>query len=245
MSERTFSDDEVRDILERAADRQAAADKALVRTRPGMSLAELEQIASEAGISPEHVRAVALQGLDRHHVRSAVPVLTRNAAGEVGLLGERTFPGRVSDEAWGRIVQDLRSTFNVVGQATEFGQTREWLSVSATGGMEPVTVRMEREGEDTRLSMFRGTKQRKGLAYGIPVMFAGAAVVFTILFLLTGEADTWGLPAFLGILGGLGGIVGPVSLRLWTASQTKKFQEVMDRAQLLAAADPGTWEEDE
>ena len=54
---RTYSEREVADIIERAAERQATADR--TDDRPGLTLDEIERIGAEAGLDPAALRAAA------------------------------------------------------------------------------------------------------------------------------------------------------------------------------------------
>ncbi len=230
---RGFSDEEVREILTAAAERQAAADKALVASRPGMSLAELEQIAAEAGIDPAHVRAVALRRGDE----PTTPTVGRNASGEYGIQASRHLPAPVSPETWGRIVSELRSAFGAIGVPSEFGETREWVSAAGSEeGLGSVQVTLEREGEGTRLKLWQSGKQYRSLAYVPTVVFAVAAVAFTLLAVLSPGAfdkGPYALPLLFGGFTAASAIGGPVGLQIWKRNQSKRFQTTMDRIELI------------
>ena len=58
MSERTYSEDEMAALLERAAELQAHTARTNERSA-GLTLTELEAIAEEAGLNPEHLRQAA------------------------------------------------------------------------------------------------------------------------------------------------------------------------------------------
>ena len=119
-SGRRFSDTEVAQIIERASRLQQ--DTLPSDSSAGMSLAELEQIAREAGIDPALVRRAA-SDLDQQ--RNEEPV-SRLAGGPTTLHMERTVEGELVPEAHESIVAEIRRTLGDAGSAAAFGRTLEW-----------------------------------------------------------------------------------------------------------------------
>lgn len=109
---RIFSEKEAGAILKRAAELSGAAGPGPC----GASLAEMERIAAEIGISPEHVRTAAAE---LSEARGSRP------GGVVDL--ERVVRGELSDEAWETIVGELRRTFGDPGTVSQVGSAREWV----------------------------------------------------------------------------------------------------------------------
>ena len=112
MSDRRYSDEEVRRILALAAEAEIAA--AAESDRP-WTLHEVEQIAAEAGLAPQSVAAAA--------VALENPVSSPEPARYFGLpvAVSRAVPlaRHLSDEDWEHLVARLRDTFAAEGRVRE------------------------------------------------------------------------------------------------------------------------------
>lgn len=236
--DRTYSDEEVKEILTAAADRQANAESAMIASRPGMSLVEIEQIAQEAGIDPAHVRAAVL----KRKGRRGTAVQTRGPKGHPVLEAFRHLPTEVTDETWGRIVTELRSSFGVMGAASDYGETREWVSADGATTTDAIQVTLEREGEGSRVRMRRGSKSARELATVLPATLFMVAFVIGLLMVLTGPGDApWGLPVAIAAAGVAGAAVGRPALKSWEGKKALQFDETLDRIELIAGrGDPGS-----
>ncbi|MGV3721581.1 MAG: hypothetical protein ACO1SX_11785 [Actinomycetota bacterium] len=104
-----YSEKQAGAILRRAVERSAAAG---AEGSAGISLAEMERIAAELGIDPQHVRSAAAE------------VSGRSTPGLVDL--EEIVPAELSEEAWDLILLELRRVFRAAGAATAIGRAREW-----------------------------------------------------------------------------------------------------------------------
>ena len=133
---RRFDDQEVSRILERAAELQHREPLAPLESS-GMTLAELEQVASEAGIDPQHVRnaAAALE-------RDAPPP----GLSGTGLLGaplhlelERTVDGEITPGVYEELAETIRNTLSAPGHVSTLGKSFEWHSANPQRGLR-VTI---------------------------------------------------------------------------------------------------------
>ncbi|NNF27565.1 MAG: hypothetical protein HKN73_10130, partial [Gemmatimonadetes bacterium] len=126
MSERRFSDEEVRQIFDRAArsDPQPVGGGGSGAT--GLTLAELQDIGSEAGLSPEAV-AMAAASLTRP-ATSGLSDVERLPLLRLPVGLNRAVPlGRSVDDAeWGWLVMHLREMFRARGQTETSGGFRVW-----------------------------------------------------------------------------------------------------------------------
>jgi hypothetical protein len=133
---RRFDDQEVSRILERAAELQHREPLAPLESS-GMTLAELEQVASEAGIDPQHVRNAAA-ALERD---APTPGLSGT-----GLLGaplrlefERTVDGEITPGAYEELAETIHSTLSAPGHVSTLGKSFEWHSANPQRGLR-VTI---------------------------------------------------------------------------------------------------------
>ncbi len=116
-------------ILRRAAELQASGGVGATGDR-GLTLAEMEAIAREAGIDPALIRRAATEVDHRAAAKSSSFF---GAPLRLGL--ERVVPGEVTDEAWGEMVIDIQGTLGP-GQVSQVGRLRTW-SVLLRGGQAP------------------------------------------------------------------------------------------------------------
>jgi hypothetical protein len=117
---RRYADAETALILRRAAELQGTAPEP--STAP--SLAELEQVAAEAGIEPRYVRQAAAE--------LASPLSPSRTNGILGapesLWLERVVPGEIPASAFDAVVEEIRSALGMAGQATVLGRGFTWTS---------------------------------------------------------------------------------------------------------------------
>jgi hypothetical protein len=128
-SQRTpsFTDEEVRRLLDRAAELQAREPEEPV---PGaLTMGGVEQVAAQVGIPPEHVREAARE-------------LTRRPSGPVPAVGgewrqhrgpkwdrlvsEEVVEGEIPDSAFPRMVEEIQRRLDLVGHASVIGGTLTW-----------------------------------------------------------------------------------------------------------------------
>ena len=114
---RRFNEKEVALIIKRASELQQMESTAESST--GMSLAELEQVAREAGLDPELVRRAAVD-LDTR-VTDQEP--NRWAGAPTALRLERTIEGEVPADEYEPMVLEIQRVLGGVGSASTLGRT--------------------------------------------------------------------------------------------------------------------------
>lgn len=132
---RRYSDSEVARILERAARRQSAGEG----RSGGLTLAELEQAAREAGIDPRLVREAALE-VELHS--GAGP---RFLGGPLVARAERVVPGQLPPAADEALLEEIRHTFGEIGASSRTERALLWSSADPTRhpGRATVEVRSD------------------------------------------------------------------------------------------------------
>ena len=135
MSDRKrYTEDEIAEILEVATSAQETGGS-LSRSgsESGLTLEQIQEIGSEVGIAPERIA-------------SAVQVVeSRKLVGpQKTFLGaprsvSRVFPidRPLTDQEWGRMVADLRQTFDAAGRVTSAGDLRTWTNGNLHVYVEP------------------------------------------------------------------------------------------------------------
>ncbi len=119
-AERRYSDREVARILERASELQEDAPDDAETT--GMSLADLELVAREAGLDPALIRRAAA---DIEHRRIAERSSTFFGS-PTTLRLERTIDGEISVDEYEPIVAEIHRILGEVGHASTLGRTLQW-----------------------------------------------------------------------------------------------------------------------
>ncbi len=122
---RRFDDREVGLIIQRAGELQKT--EVSRRDSGGMSLAELEQVAREAGLDPALVRRAALE-IDA----PPAPKSSLLAGAPTRLLYEVSFDGELSVDEYEPLVAEIRRSVGEPGMVGTLGRTLTW-SAADTG----------------------------------------------------------------------------------------------------------------
>src|SRR5438034_3446482 len=109
MTERQYSDDEVAAIFERASKTEPIG-LAVPAEGKGFTLAALQDIGREVGLSPESI-ALAARSLDQ----AGRPAAQRFLGLPIGVGRTVEFDRPLADADWERLVADLRTTFAARG----------------------------------------------------------------------------------------------------------------------------------
>jgi hypothetical protein len=229
MTERRYSDEEVRRILALAAEAETAAAAEPERR---WTLADVEQIAGDAGMAPHAVAAAAL-ALER---RPADAGSGRAAGRYFGLpvAVARAVPlGRaLSDEDWARLVAQLRATFAAEGRTRVTGARREW----RVGNLR-VTHEPAGNGAVLELRTRKGNA-RAVLQLGVLLLLAALAAA---LIATAGEAGDPGdlrrlaFARLAGLVGALLLVVGVLRLPAWAHERARQFEALAAYARRITA----------
>lgn len=220
--ERRYGEGEVDEIFALAADESADLAAGLGGD-DGLTLAELQEIGEEAGLSPERVAAAAAS-IDAALAVPAVP----DAAGHT----EIELPRAPTDEEWELLVGELRTTFGAPGQVVSRGDAREWRDGDLHVFVEPSAA-----GSRLRMIDQHSPNAAAGL-FGWGVLIVGAVL------LVTGGLDaatfgaTWELllPLLLVVAGG-GSLAGVAwQDRRRTALRDRQMARIAARARELTEA---------
>ncbi len=215
---RTYSEREVSSIIERAVERQQAAERG---GDTGLTLDEIERLGRESGIDPAHLRAAAAE-IDE----SGRTLARQTGQSRTQVYAERWIDAPFATAGWEDAVAHLRTEFGApIGAAfgstagetvQQIGQSFEWSHTSSLGVRTRATV--SPRGDRTRLHLSQivglSSSSVEGVAYGGII-----ALVLGVVSLAVGA----GLSGSLGV----GVITGALVLVLsWIAA-----------APLVAAAD--------
>jgi hypothetical protein len=179
--ERRYGDREVRLILKAAADlqRRAAEDAS---SAGGMSLSELEQVASEAGIDPALIRRAAAD-LD---VPSPRDRPNRFLGSPTEIIVERTTDVPLDPENFDRMLDVVRATTRAVGEVSTVGRQFGWkgrlhdakTDVSISAGEARTTFRVRIALDELAVGHF----MLKGTMFGVGGGLGTAALASSLGF---------------------------------------------------------------
>jgi hypothetical protein len=186
---RRYDEREVGKILERATELQRQ-EPARMAEGGGLSLAELEEIAIEAGIDPQLLRRAAVE-MDTGEIDPSG--WSRLVGEHMTLVYESTIPGELPEGGFENIVSVVQQVAREHGQPSLLGRTLTWQAETASKTRSIQVVVSSRRGEthirvEERLhqlasGLFGGTiagvGAGVGLGVGIPV---GLEVLGSALF---------------------------------------------------------------
>jgi hypothetical protein len=221
MTERRYSEDEVAAIFERAAEAQHTARRQLPPGE-GMTLADLQAIGREVGISPELVSQAA-----RSLERAGRPASRSFLGLPIGVGRTIELNRSLSDEEWEQLVVDLRETFDARGTVRVDGSFRQWTNGNLQALVEPTAT-----GHRVRLQTVKGDA-RALMTGGLGMLGIAAATLFAVA-VGGGLADA-GSVAGIGFLSAVGlGMFGVGALRLprWARLRRRQMEEVTTRLAL-------------
>lgn len=213
MTDRRFNDSEVAAIFERAAEAQHTSPRPLPSAE-GMTLAQLQEIGREVGISPDQV-AQAARAMDR----SGAPTSRHFLGFPVGVGLNIELDRKLTDEEWERFVVDLRETFDARGTLTQQGSLRQWTNGNLQALLEPSAT-----GHRIRLRTVKGDARSLMIA-GLAML--GVAAAAAIAAIVRGAVDDVGMLASLGTLAAMGAglfAVGGLRLPGWPGSAGARWK---------------------
>lgn len=228
MSERQFSEEEVAAIFKQASE---AENLSAVSGGKGMTLAALQEIGREAGMSPEAI-ARAAASLDQTTRPQPQPQTLLGLPIAVGQTIEIDRP--FTDADWESLVADLRTTFNARGVIRQDGRFRQWTNGNLQALVEPTPA-----GFRLRVRTMNGNLRRLTVM-GLAFFGIGAAT-----FVSSAVAGTLGVPgdvAGMGLLGLSGaGMVAFAALQLpgWARQRKAQMQEITSRVSVTGTLPPG------
>jgi hypothetical protein len=220
MTERRYTDEEVAEIFARASETEQATRRQLTSQNEGMTLAQLQQIGSEAGIAPELV-AQAAHTLDQPQ-QPQIPVflgLPIGAARTVRL--ER----RMTEEEWERLVVQAR------GVVRSEGSLRHW-----SNGNLQVLLEPDGDGQRVRFKTLRG-QARPFMMIGLGL--AGVSAATFLAAVLGGQVpltDALERTISMALIGAGMFAAGALPLRRWATLRQTQMDNLAERLAATIAA---------
>ena len=196
---RLYSEKEVSKILERATDPHREGPGRSSGSLGELSLAELEEIALEAGIDPRDLRRAAME-LDSGDL--VISGWARLVGEQLTLVREAIIPGEIPQPGFERVVTAIRQAAGEFGEHSFLGRTLTWqaetsskmrsilLVVAAKDG--ETHIRIEDRLDQFAVTLFSGTLGGVGGGVGFGAGLPLAAALGSLLL---------GIPILLGVFG--------------------------------------------
>lgn len=223
MTERRYSEDEIRRIFGAASDRDGSRARAY-SPADGLTLPELQSIGREVGLDPALV-AEAATALDA--VASRVRRTSLGMPIEVGRMVE--LPAAPTDEQWESLVAELRSTFRARGRVSRHGGLREWWNGNLHACIEA--------GEGRTWLRLGTRKSGAGSlnALGVTGVVTGA-VAFGGMLLSGGLLDAVFVPTMISAAGVGALLANMLRLPPWARTREQQMEHIAARARAIVAA---------
>lgn len=223
MSERRFSHEDVQRVLASAAEADAVLGPGA--EDGGMTLAEVQHIGAEAGISASSI-AVAAAALDRVPRTVGVPRLLWMRTGVAQTV---TLPRPLDDMAWRYLAAYVRETFEAAGREEERPGQHEWRN-----GNLRITLEVIGQGALLQMVTHRGNARALGRVAGW--LFVGSAAIETGTIVAAHGFQIAAAAIFMCAGGAAATAVGMFQLRGWTSRRRAQFNAVADYARHLSAS---------
>ena len=214
-----YSDHEVRLILKEAAELQER-EAGAAGARDGLTLAELEQVASDVGLDPALVRRAAAKVDAKAHAAPAF------AGAPMRVILERALAGELPEAAHERVVDAVRLATGELGTVSIIGRTLTW-GAKSPGVTRQVTV-VSRDGRTTvrvegNLGELAGVVQGVGGAASIVAALIAGGSAFEVASSVP--------VAIAAALAGVGGVwlLGRLGFRAGERSERKEIEALLER----------------
>lgn len=217
MTERRYSEEEVAAIFERATETKPVGQRS-PSTGSGMTLAELQEIGREVGISPDAIVRAA------RSVDLPAPASPRRFFGlPIGVGTSVDLGRRLTEAEWERLVIDLRETFDARGHVRSDGSFRQWTNGNLQALLEPTPT-----GHRLRLRTMKGSARRLMTTGAAALGIAAATFLATTLTGGTNPGSLGGV-GFMAMVGlGMFG-AGALQLPAWARQRLSQMQGIVSR----------------
>ncbi len=217
MAERRYNDKEIAAIFRAAAEQEPQNPQREVARDEGLTLAELQAIGGEVGISSAAV-AQAARAVD---VR--LGPASRTLLGlPIGVSRTVNLNRRLTDEEWERLVVQLREVFNARGRTRSEGSLRQW-----TNGNLQVLLEPTETGHRLRFGTVHGAA-RAAIGAGFGVL--GIAAIVAVSGAIWGTLGDAMSGIALMAAAGVGMIVsGALRLPRWARLRERQMEALAAR----------------
>ncbi len=222
---RRYDDEEVAEIFRLATGARTEGDRKALPLEEGMTLAQIEEIGAEVGISRDEIARAAHSLQRRVEVERSLSFLGAPRSVARTLHIDRA----LTDEEWGMLVSDLRRTFDAKGKVEVEGPLRSWTNSNLQVHVEP-----DGEGYAVRMRTKKGQVSQLALMGSV---FAGVGLM-SAMGLLLGFGDDSVSRAMAFLVAGLSMITwARVTLPGWARTRAEQMEGLAERIPRLMGED--------
>ncbi len=218
MSDKTFTEEQVREIIRKAAEMQKESGKD--NSAPGLSMQELLDIGKESGLDADFIKTAALEFENQKITR-------HSAITDTHIFEERTFNSELSEATiWRDVLSELEHHFggDAFGKAKESRNHRKW-SHTSISGIE-TTVSLTKRDSDAKLKFSQRVGMGSPLTEGI---MYGGGLTFLIM-MITGAFTDISVQGIVGLSAGLWSISSLLVYQLDVAWRKRKLKNLKELA---------------
>jgi hypothetical protein len=213
--ERRYTEREIALIIEQASASQDLEERDEV-PKEGLTLAELQEIGNEIGISSQLV-ARAASAVD---LRELAPTSQSSMFGlPVGVSRTIEFGREISDTEWEHLVVTFRETFAARGNLQQQGSFRQWTNGNLQALLEPTP-----SGHRLRLVT------RKGDARGLIILGLlglGGGLLMALATMVGGTDSNVAATAVIWSVLGVGSLIGAfIRLPRWAKTRAAQMEAI-------------------
>ncbi len=232
---RRFAEQEVREIVRRAAELEATNPTA----SGALTIGGVEALAAEVGIPVDLVHSAA-QSMDARHTSPAPPPdpprRNRWLGGPTRLAYERIVDGEVEELDFPVLVDEIRRELRNVGQVSQLGRSFTWTATPRSGGGRTLEVIVSVRGGRTRIAVQENLGNLIGGIYGGiggGMGGGGAGPIIGILVGALGVAEV-AIPVILPLWLGVTFAVARTSYHYATKRRIAELERLIDRLAIVA-----------
>ena len=223
---RLYTEKEVGKILDRATEIHGERPGGSSGGSAGLSLAELEEIALEAGIDPRDLRRAAME-LDSGD--SGVSGWARITGDQLTLVREEVIPGEIPQVGFERVVTVIRQAAGEFGQPSIVGRTLTW-QAETSSKMRTIQLVVAPQNGETHVRLEERLGQFAGALFGGTLCGVGGGVGLGVGLPLAAALGSLllGIPILLGVIGLTHMGTRPI-YRAFVRRRRKAIDEMMER----------------
>lgn len=211
MADRRYTDEEVAEIFRRATVLRPESRVPLAAS-DGMTLAQLEAIAQEAGIEPSRITTAARE------IDAPAAAPKRAVGVPISVSRSVELPREINEREWEFLVTRLRETFDATGKLESHGSLRTWsngnLRVMLEPGISGHRVRFTSLNAGLRMRLVGGA------------LAAGFGLTVTLVASFVSADAGWAAFGTSGILGVVGAFVAAAAggaTKKWRSERRAQF----------------------
>jgi hypothetical protein len=219
MTERRYTDAEIADIFQRAAETPPVGAGPTTPAH-GLTLSELQEIGRDVGIPADSIARAALA------VGRPDPLAARRFLGlPIGVSHAVPLGRRLSDDEWDRLVVDLREVFGARGRVQRDGSLRQWTNGNLQALVEPTS-----SGDRLRLRTVKGDAVGMMSLGLVSMAVSGAALAGAAMQGALGDTGMVAALVVLGLAGATAFVSRALLLPRWAATRRAQMEDVAARA---------------